>query len=373
MSFTDQIHQNQSHKDHHQDPCLHALIQTCGHTCTAVLNAACDLNLFDIIAKGSPNNGGGLITVSEIASQLPVPMSKVSTSKLDRVLRFLVSFSVLTCSARSNEEDGSMEKLYGLSPTGKYFLKKQDGTPAWASLFPKLSYHPYMARVWLHCKEAVLDGGVDIFKKLNGQRMYEYVEKDVELKNLFQRTMAEISALHMEKILEVYKGFEGISQLVDVAGGIGQSLMMIISKYPSLHGVNFDLPRVVQDAPHFPGLTHVGGDMFKSVPEGEAIMIKGTTHNWSDEKCVLLFRNCREALKEGGKVIVIDLMMPQDPEMTMSAKYLSLLDSVMLLQGGGMERTEKEFEILCKRAGFSRFNLACRALSNVLGVMEFYK
>ncbi|KAI9098565.1 hypothetical protein K1719_025190 [Acacia pycnantha] len=371
MSFT-QIHQNNGHEVQDQDPCLQALILTCGHTYPAVINAATDLNIFDIIAKGSPNNGGALVSLSEIASQLPVLSSKVSTSKLDRMLRFLVSFSLLTCSARSNE-DGTTEKLYGLSPTGKYFVKKQDGSPTWASLFPKLSYHPYMARVWLNCKEAVLDGGVDLFKKYNGQRMYEYVEKDLELKNLFQATMAEISALHMEKILEVYKGFEGISQLVDVAGGIGQSLMMIISKYPSLQGINFDLPRVVQDAPQFPGLTHIGGDMFKSVPEGEAIMIKGTTHNWSDEKCVELFSKCREALKEGGKVIIIDLMMPEDPEITNSAKYLSIFDSVMLLQGGGRERTEKEFEILCKRAGFSGFKLVCRALSNILGVMEFYK
>ncbi|XP_028782856.1 isoliquiritigenin 2'-O-methyltransferase-like [Neltuma alba] len=205
MSFT-QIHQNNGHEDHDEGHArIQALILACGHTYPAAINAASDLDLFDIIAKGSPNNGGALVSVSEIASQLPVLTSKVSISKLDRLLRFLVSFSVLTFSARSNE-DGSIEKLYGLSPTGKYFVKKQDGSPTWASLFHKLSYHPYMARVWLNCKEAVLDGGVDIFKKVNGQRMYEYVEKDLELKNLFQRTMAEISALHMEKILKCTKG-----------------------------------------------------------------------------------------------------------------------------------------------------------------------
>lgn len=147
MSFT-QIHgSNGHHIVEDQDPYLQALILTCGHTYPAIINAATDLNIFDIIAKGSPSNGGSLVSVSEIASQLPDLSSKVSTSKLDRVLRFLVSFSLLTCSLRSNE-DGSTEKLYGLSPTGKYFVSKQDGSPTWASLFPKLSYHPYMARVW---------------------------------------------------------------------------------------------------------------------------------------------------------------------------------------------------------------------------------
>lgn len=149
MSFTHHIHEN--NKGHHevedQDPCLQALILSCGHTYPAIINAATDLNLFDIIAKESPSNGGSLVSVFEIASQVPILSSKVSTSKLDRMLRFLVSFSLLTCSVRTNE-DGSIEKLYGLSPTGKYFVSKPDGSPTWASLFPKLSYHPYMARVW---------------------------------------------------------------------------------------------------------------------------------------------------------------------------------------------------------------------------------
>ena len=57
----------------------------------------------------------------------------------------------------------------------------------------------------------------------------------------------------MKDVLETYKGFEGISTLVDVGGGIGKSLKMIISKYPSIRGINFDLPQVVQHALSHPG------------------------------------------------------------------------------------------------------------------------
>lgn len=65
--------------------------------------------------------------------------------------------------------------------------------------------------------------------------------------------MADICTTHMKRILETYTGFEGISTLVDVGGGTGHGLKMIISKYPSIKGINFDLPQVIENAPPFPG------------------------------------------------------------------------------------------------------------------------
>lgn len=92
-----------------------------------------------------------------------------------------------------------------------------------------------------------------MFKKVHGMSLFEYSETDPTFKPLFHKAMADISAMHMKKILVTYNGFEGISTLVDVAGGVGQSLKMITSKYPSIKGINFDLPQVVQHAPSYPG------------------------------------------------------------------------------------------------------------------------
>ncbi|KAL5572233.1 hypothetical protein UlMin_021831, partial [Ulmus minor] len=77
-----------------------------------------------------------------------------------------------------------------------------------------------------------------------------------------------------KKILDFYKGFEHLSQLVDVGGGLGVTLNLITSKYPHIKGINFDLPRVIQQAPSYPGVEHVGGDMFERVPSGDAIFLK---------------------------------------------------------------------------------------------------
>lgn len=70
--------------------------------------------------------------------------------------------------------------------------------------------------------------------------------------------MINHTTLVMKRVLESYKGFEGIKRLVDVGGGLGINISLITSKYPHIHGINFDLPHVIQDAPSYPGiiLTH---------------------------------------------------------------------------------------------------------------------
>lgn len=73
-----------------------------------------------------------------------------------------------------------------------------------------------------------------------------------------------------------------------------------------------------------------------------------------------------------GKVIVGELMLPEDPEPTIEYKNISILDNIMFITPGGRERTEKQYEILGKRAGFSRFQVVSRAFS-IMGVMEFHR
>jgi len=95
-------------------------------------------------------------------------------------------------------------------------------------------------------------------------------------------------------------------------------------------------------------------------------------HNWSDEKCVEILINCHKALAENGKVVVLEFIMPEEPEATEQSQLVSSLDNLMFITAGGKERTEKQYENLCKLAGFSKFHVACHASSGP-GVMEFYK
>ncbi|WJX80732.1 hypothetical protein P8452_63690 [Trifolium repens] len=185
--------------------------------------------------------------------------------------------------------------------------------------------------------------------------------------------MTDTCAIHLKKILEIYKGFEGITTLVDVGGGNGQSLKTIISKYPSIKAINFDLPQVIDNTPPFPGIENVGGSMFESVPQGDAIMLKFICHNWSDEKCLEILSNCHKALPPNGKVILVEFLFPEDLGSTNNAsKMVSAIDNIMFITAGGKERSPKEYEILGQKFGFSKLQVICRAFS-ILGVMELYK
>lgn len=83
--------------------------------------------------------------------------------------------------------------------------------------------------------------------------MYQYAKTDPIWNKTFNKSMANFTRMEMRRILEIYEGFEGISTLVDVGGGNGQNLKMIVSKYPSIKGINFDLPQVIQNASSIPG------------------------------------------------------------------------------------------------------------------------
>lgn len=102
------------------------------------------------------------------------------------------------------------------------------------------------------------------------------------------------------------------------------------------------------------------------------MVVQATCHNWSDEKCVALLKNCYKALPQKGKVIIFDMIMPEEPDSSDASKYVSIIDNTMFIQAGGKERTEKEFHKLCTHSGFSSFRVVSRALS-VYGVTEFYK
>ena len=104
------------------EPCLYALLLSSSHVFPMVLNAAIELNLFEIIAKASPD---AYLSPSEIASKLPT-QNPDAPYMLDRMLRLLVSYSLLTCSMRTCE-DGRVERLYGVSPAGKYYVQNEDG------------------------------------------------------------------------------------------------------------------------------------------------------------------------------------------------------------------------------------------------------
>nr|GME13482.1 caffeic acid 3-O-methyltransferase-like [Ipomoea batatas]GME17021.1 caffeic acid 3-O-methyltransferase-like [Ipomoea batatas] len=171
--------------------------------------------------------------------------------------------------------------------------------------------------------------------------------------------MHDHSAIAMKRVVECYKGFEGAKEVVDVGGGYGSTLSCIISKYPNIKGINFDLPHVIKEAPAIPGVEHIPGDMFESVPCGEIIFMK-------------LLKNCWKALSESGKVVLVGSILPEHPEKDGGYGCPFYGDVLMMtMNPGGKERTHREFEALAKEAGFAALKVICAV--NTEWVIELYK
>ncbi|XVF24543.1 hypothetical protein REPUB_Repub13aG0137300 [Reevesia pubescens] len=334
-----------------------------------VLDAAIQLGVFDILTKAGPD---AHISSYEIASQLQAN-NPDAPSLLDRILRLLACYNLVSCTSRNvdgdGDEDGNykVERLYGLALPGKAFASDENGGSLAGFTLSKEKVD-----VWLQLKDFVLEGGKNTFERVHGMPVYQFMSLNPEPARRFDKAMTNISKFIVKKVVEKYQGFEGITTLVDVGGGYGITLNIIISNYPSIKGINFDMPHVIQEAPSYPGVEHIGGNMFSSVPKADAIMMKDVLHNWNDECCLNLLKNCYEALPVKGKVIVISYVMFEEPEPSNGAKFISQMDLVMTMLDGAKQRTENQFKALAMAAGFSKFQLKCR-IFNVVGVMEFYK
>ncbi|VVA99571.1 unnamed protein product [Arabis nemorensis] len=228
------------------------------------------------------------------------------------------------------------------------------------------------SRLWTHLKDVILEGK-DAFSSAHGMKCFEYICSDDQFGEMFNRTMSETSTMIIKKVLEVYKGFEDVNTLVDVGGGLGTIIGLITSKYPHIRGINFDLAPVLACAPLSPGVEHMAGDMFVEVPKGDAIFLKCILHDWADEDCVKILKNCWKSLSKTGKVIVVDMVMPIEPKSEdVSSNIVLGMDAIMLTQtSGGKERTFTQFEALASRSGFLRCEIACVAYS--YSVIEFHK
>ncbi|CDP19755.1 unnamed protein product [Coffea canephora] len=337
-----------------------------------VLLAAIRLDVLEVIAQAGP---GAQLSPWDIAAQVG-PKNPDAAAMLDRMLQLLASYSVLTCSvAEADASISSQRRVYGLAPVAKYFVQNKTYAAGGGgvSLGPLLALFQDKVFIdsWYQLEDAVREGGVP-FDRAYGVRAFEYPGRDPRFNEVFNKAMINHATIAINRIVERYKGFEHLKTLVDVGGGLGVTLSVITTKYPSLKGINFDLPHVIQHAPVYPGVEHVGGDMFESVPQGDAIFMKWILHFWDDGRCLKLLKNCFKALPDHGKVIVVDPILPVVPDTSAGIKATCQSDLITMTQNpGGKERSEAEFLDLATAAGFRGIMVVCFVCN--VWVMEFYK
>ena len=193
-------------------------------------------------------------------------------------------------------------------------------------------------------------------KAVFGVPAFEYYGQHVDEGEQFGRAMENVSRFAASAVLEAYD-FSGVRTIMDVGGGNGSMALAILEKHPEMRGKVMDLPYIEPQAKL--GIAAAGaahrcsfeaGDFFRSVPAGADLhVLKFILHDWTDEECVQILRSCRAALAPGGKVLIVELLVPED----IRPDFVMLMDLNMLVMTGGRERTAKEFEKVLSDAGFT--------------------
>ncbi|MCO5575825.1 hypothetical protein L7F22_029630 [Adiantum nelumboides] len=113
--------------------------------------------------------------------------------------------------------------------------------------------------------------------------------------------------------------------------------------------------QLAQRLQHNNGMEFVGGDMFQKVPKGDAIFMKWILHDWSDEDCIKILKNCHNALPKHGKLIIMDVVLEISNKAEHMCSKLRTIIDVSMLAGtqGGKERTRMEWGLLMTMENFS--------------------
>jgi hypothetical protein len=193
-----------------------------------------------------------------------------------------------------------------------------------------------------------------------GPGLYTDLAENLEAGEQFSAAMASSTSCWSYNIADVIDTTQ-VQLVVDIGGANGTLARLLQQANPALRAVVFDRPAVVEWAradiarSGFPDRTDVvGGDFFKSVPPGDLYLLKFILHNWEDQQCIEILRQCREAARPGARIAIIEFIIGDlaDP-----GRLATLDDMAMLAVLGGRSRSLDEFDSLLTAAGLRRIAL----------------
>jgi hypothetical protein len=306
-----------------------------GHWVTRIIVTAAQLGLADHLSD----------TPQSAAELAPLVQTDVRT--LHRLLRALASIGVVT------EVDNNRFVLTSLGACLR--TDAPDSMRAW-TLFEGAGYYQ---QTWSHLLYSVQTGAT-AFDRALGLDFYQYMKQHPEARRNFDYAMIAFATLAAEAVVAAYN-FSSFRQVVDVGGGYGKLLTTILKACPSVRGVLFELPSVIEGAgQHIQAsgvadrCSLIGGDFFEAVPGGgDAYVLSRVLMTYDDERCICLLRNCHRAMADQGRVLILQQVMPPSGDAAHDLLLEgSMSDLNMLVLVGGVERTEAEYGALLEAAGF---------------------
>ena len=309
-----------------------------GAQAAQVVYVAAKLGLADLLKDG-PRATADLAAASD-----------TDATVLRRLLRSLVSLGV--CAEMAGDR-------FALTAMGEYLrADRPDSVQARAILNTEV-----LQPLWGELLHIVRTGAAGASRVL-GMTFWEYLGTHPESGALFDRTLASYARHRVGSAVTAYD-FGQFGTIVDVGGGNGALLVEILRAHPRPKGIVFDLPAVAERArQHIAGAgladrcVVMSGSALEMVPSGgDAYILCNFLINMNDEQAAEILRHCREAMVAGGRVVLVEPVMPAGGEPTDPYKFwdTTTLDMTMLSidgAGGWRVRTAEEFGTLLDASGF---------------------
>ena len=196
--------------------------------------------------------------------------------------------------------------------------------------------------------------GQPAFEHQFGMGVFEYFRQNSEASAIFNEAMTALDHSFAGAVAAAYD-FSRLGSVVDVGGNQGTLLAAILRHHTSVRGILFDLPHVVataKDRLAVAGVEHrctvIGGDFFTAVPPGgDAYLLSYVLHDWDDERCVAILRQCRRVMPDHGKLLVVEAVLPEGDE----PFFGKWVDLHMLVMASGRERTLGQYRKLLQDGG----------------------
>ena len=195
--------------------------------------------------------------------------------------------------------------------------------------------------------------------------MFTYFTEQGWLPKL-QKTLGGGAIAQAPGILDDYPWDEiGNGTILDLGGGGGTLIALLLRKYKSLRAGIFDLPKVIDYARtnfHDPNGPYAdvsdriaksnlyAGDFLKEVPRFEFYTMKWCLHDWDDPQAIKILRNIRTAIIKGprSRLVVLESILT-DGHMGRLSRYA---DMNMFIAAGGQERNEAQWRYLARQTGW---------------------
>ncbi|KAI8628016.1 sterigmatocystin 8-O-methyltransferase [Xylariaceae sp. FL1651] len=326
---------------------------------------AIDLDLLGLMVKCD-----GAITSDELAEQ-----SGAEELLITRILRVLAAAGLIADVGDRTWQASPITRAMAVENIAAGYRMVQNGLMAAANMAPK-----YLKEIDYRCPTDPKDGLMQYTyqSKLNSFQILYSLPGVLEDFSSYMGHVAGARQIWLDWFPIQERLIDGASEakdsvlLVDIAGNQGHDLIAFQKKYPN-HGRRLilqDLPMVIKDVGTLPpGIEAMAYDFFTEQPVkgARAYYYHHTLHNWSDYKCEEMLNRVRAAMKPGySKLFIHDMIVPE----TKASSFIAMMDLMMMIFNGGIERTARQWKTLLERAGLEVVRVWLAPEADAGGIVE---